>query len=146
MLCNLSSSNVGLLVKNVTNAFMLIEFPAISDWNSWPQKIRIGSGRKMFLNPWYSGQQPQNGVGGHPPTVTPPENGPMANGNVNHVTNLTSHVTNHVTRSPAPSPRLLPRSLDNRNQQVQQVEEVQRRLRTGWTVHMTADGRYYYCK
>ena len=128
-------------------------------------------GREMFLNPWYSGQQPQQASqDGSPPSIPPkqPNGGPSAastaivpngsvtlleNGlNINHVTHNVNHVTNHVshvTRSPAPSPRLPPRhgSLDNRNMHGNMhVEEVQRRLRSGWTVHTTPDGRYYYCK
>lgn len=119
-----------------------------SAWRS-ARKERIwwhhdSAGREMFLNPWYSGQQQQNSS--NPPPGTSVVSNPEQNGVVNNggVGSVVANI-NHVGRSPAPSPRLLPRSLDNRNHQ-QSLEDVQRRLRSGWTVHMNSDGRFYYCK
>ena len=115
----------------------------------------------MFLNPWYSGQQQQQQQQQQPPQPLPasqdvsshtttvltsnPENGVINDlQNIHHVvggSNGSGSLSSGL--SPAPSPRLPPRSLDNKNQQ---IEELQRTLRSGWTVHMSGDGRFYYCK
>ena len=107
----------------------------------------------MFLNPWYSGQQqqqpqpqPQDGneASAIPTVNSHPENGVITDlKNINHGLSGGSGSSLSSGLSPAPSPRLPPRSLDNKNQQ---IEELQRSLRSGWTVHMIPDGRFYYCK
>ena len=109
----------------------------------------------MFLNPWYSGQQ-QGQQPQQPPQPLPastqdvsttvltsnPEDGVINDlQNIHHGSNGSGSLSSGL--SPAPSPRLPPRSLDNKNQQ---IEELQRTLRSGWTVHMSGDGRFYYCK
>jgi hypothetical protein len=113
----------------------------------------------MFLNPWYSvlqqgGQQQQNPSTNPPPgTENPgnPENLPPSNNHLAIENNIVNNLTS--TSSPAPSPRL-PRSNINSNNPVTStlglsafdLEEAQKRLRPGWTIHVTPEGRFYYCK
>ena len=115
----------------------------------------------MFLNPWYSGQQAQQqqqqqNISSNP-VQTDPENGISDLSNINHQTaggggngggpDAGGPVGSSTPVQQPSTPRLNPRSAvahnDNHNLQ---LEEVQRRLRPGWTVHMKQDGRFYYCK
>ena len=153
----LFSAFTGIWIMSPNLIFSLLPYFSERIW--WHEF----SGREMFLNPWYSGQQQQQ-----PPSNTSnnsaaaEENSSLpvsgtentSNGgppgiNINNQ-HLSAALQGSARSSPAASPRLPPRSsprpgLDNRNQQAD-LEEVQRRLRSGWTVHTTADGRYYYCK
>ena len=97
-------------------------------------------------------QHPVGGGGDAPENLSNGGGGNSISGNGSAVNINNQHVSAAMLAGPSPaaSPRLLPRSsprlgLDNRNQQAD-LEDVQRRLRSGWTAHTTPDGRYYYCK
>ena len=91
----------------------------------------------MFLNPWYSGQpgsglqpvvgsqaQPENGQPASPPS---PDEGP------------------HITHSSDHGQDLVVEQANLTDEQLRQVTAVQQSLRPGWTVHLTTEGRFYYC-
>ena len=90
----------------------------------------------MFLNPWYSGQ-PSGGPAlegtrgppedGHPPSSPSPEEVP------------------HPTYSSDPGQDLIVEQANLSDDQLRQLATVQQSLRPGWTVHLTTEGRFYYC-
>ena len=83
----------------------------------------------MFLNPFFGNQQPVASQ-------------ILELSRDNYVTNFGKN-----GESPAQSPRLLPKFAKNEAEDNDVVlNEIQLRLRPGWTVHRTPDGRFYYCK
>jgi hypothetical protein len=91
----------------------------------------------MFLNPWYSGQ-PGSGVQATGPNQGPPENGhPPSSPSPEEIP--------HPTYSSDPGQDLIVEQADLTDEQLRQLTAVQQALRPGWTVHLTTEGRFYYC-
>ena len=89
----------------------------------------------MFLNPWYAGQP---SAGGQPSGVGgPPENG--------HAPSSPSPEEVHPTYSSDPGQDLIVEQSDLSDEQMKHLATVQQALRPGWTVHLTTEGRFYYC-
>ena len=106
--------------------------------NELPPKV-AAQFSPMFLNPWYSGQ-PGSGVqpvaGSQP---APPENGHPAS------PPTPEEETSHQTYSSDPGQDLIVEQSDLSEDQLRQLTAVQQSLRPGWTVHLTTEGRFYYC-
>ena len=107
----------------------------------------------MFLNPWYlqqqaakaeqADQQNQNTINLHledekmESSPSPPSS--QDSGVVKEV---------EESHSPSPAPSVLSAGScgSGRQQNLQQVSNIQSSLKPGWTVHITPEGRLYYCK
>ena len=122
----------------------------------------------MFLNPWYTTEQlakaAEEGQNIRPdPAIEPKDDGP---------TTLSSSTSSN-TSSPPLQPRdivshplqlnidtfvdggqkdFLNNSLEEGTnqeftaEQSDQLEQIQKGLPSNWTVHLTSEGRFYYCK
>ena len=123
----------------------------------------------MFLNPWYSGQGPGggNGPGGpaspHPATAAGPPVPPKPT--LLHGSPQLSAKSDRPSKLPIVSSLvggdsgkvdagqlvlhehdLLLSNHELSEDQNNHLSSLQEGLRAGWTVHMTPDGRFYYCK
>ena len=98
----------------------------------------------MFLNPWYSGPGPGTpgskraaANGGAPVPPVPPPPPPLKD-----VTQSGGAVQAHNDQFDSDH---APQAVLSAEQE-ERLAAIQESLRPGWTVHLTPDGRYYYCK
>ena len=108
--------------------------------------------REMFLNPWYHQQQ-----------AAKAEQADQHNQNtislqvedekMESSPSPQSSQETEESHCPSPAPSVLSagscgsgRQQQNLQQNLQQINNIQSSLKPGWTVHMTPEGRLYYCK
>ena len=106
----------------------------------------------MFLNPWYLQQQAAKAeqADQHNQNTI---NLDMEEEKMESSPSPPSSQEREETQSPAPSPApsvLSAGSCGSGNQNtpssLQQLNNIQSSLKPGWTVHITPEGRLYYCK